>query len=205
MRLIFLSILSLVVLSLIGCQKPPPVTHALVYENAKQLKPFELTDQHGQVITNDTLAGSWSFLFLGYISCPDICPMTMAKLQHVKRALVSEYPVKVWFVSVDPNRDSNEKLKAYAQYFDPDFIAATAEHIKLFPFVRDIGLMYAMTDGSLTEYSVDHSASVALIDPTGKLRAIFKPEFIPNAVPTINTNHLIEDFKKIASLHKFDL
>lgn len=201
MRFIFLVIMSAVLISLTGCQKEPPITQALVYENAKQLKPFELTDQNGQIISNEALIGSWNFLFLGYTSCPDICPMTLAKLQQVKRSLSSEFPVKVWFVSVDPNRDNSEKLKLYTQYFDPEFIAATADHPKLFPFVRDIGLMYAMADSKLTQYSVDHSASIALIDAKGQLRAIFKPEFAPNAVPTINTDQLIDDFKKIARFY----
>jgi protein SCO1/2 len=61
--------------------------------------------------------------------------------------------------------------------------------------------MYAMADSKLTQYSVDHSASIALIDAKGQLRAIFKPEFAPNTIPTINTDQLIDDFKKIARFY----
>ncbi len=63
--------------------------------------------------------------------------------------------------------------------------------------MRDLGLMYAMADENRDNYSVDHSASIALVSPEGKLTAIFKPEFKAGSIPTINTASLIADFKKI--------
>jgi protein SCO1/2 len=193
---------------LIGCtasgcfEVQPPETKALVYTEARELKPFVLEEQNGQEITNEALKGQWNLLFLGYTHCPDICPMTLAKLNQVYKSLIKEHKLKVWFISVDPARDLVEKRKQYIEYFNPAFIGATGPHTQLFPFVRDLGLIYAITDGkSGQEYSVDHSASIALVDDQGKLRAIFKPEFIKGQPPLINTEQLITDFKLIAQYY----
>nr|WP_245763886.1 SCO family protein [Pseudoalteromonas denitrificans] len=180
----------------------PPETKALVYAQARELKPFVLEDQNAKKITNETLQGQWNLLFLGYTHCPDICPLTLAKLNQAYQELSKQYALKVWFVSVDPARDLVEKRKQYIEYFNPDFIGATGPHAELFPFVRDLGLIYAITSGQADdEYSVDHSASIALVDGKGKLRAIFKPEFIQGQPPLINTKQLISDFKLIADFY----
>jgi len=197
---------------LIGCtvsgcfEVQPPQTKALVYSEARELKPFILEDQNENKITNEALKGQWNLLFLGYTHCPDICPMTLAKLNQVYKSVAKEHKLKVWFISVDPARDLVEKRKQYIEYFNPEFIGATGPHTQLFPFVRDLGLIYAITDGKSDgeaeqAYSVDHSASIALVDNKGKLRAIFKPEFIKGQPPLINTEHLITDFKLIAQYY----
>lgn len=197
---------------LIGCtvngcfEVQPPETKALVYSEARELKPFVLEDQNGQQISNGALKGQWNLLFLGYTHCPDICPMTLAKLNQVHKQVTKEFDVKIWFISVDPARDLIEKRKKYIEYFNPEFIGATGPHTQLFPFVRDLGLIYAITDGKNDgevnqEYSVDHSASIALVDEQGKLRAIFKPEFIKGQPPLVNTEQLITDFKLIAQYY----
>jgi protein SCO1/2 len=191
-------------LGLAGCfEATPPETKALVYADARVLKPFVLQEQHGDNINNDTFSKHWNLVFLGYTHCPDICPLTLAKLNQVHQQLKDEFKVKVWFISVDPHRDVTTKRKQYIDYFNPSFIAATASHKVLFPFVRDIGLIYAITgENAEQDYSVDHSASVALVDGKGRLRAIFKPEFIKGQTPLINTQLLITDFKLIAQYYK---
>ena len=180
-----------------GCKQETIETDALVYEQPRTLKPFRLINKDNANIDNNAFAGRWNLLFLGYTSCPDICPMTLAKLKSVKSSLQTDYDINVWLISVDPARDTTEKLRQYTNYFDPEFIGATAGHKDLFPFVRDLGLMYAMADENKDNYSVDHSASIALVSPEGKLKAIFKPEFKAGSIPTINTASLIADFKKI--------
>ena len=182
---------------LIGCKEEVIETDALVYEEARKLKPFTLINKNNEKIDNNAFTGGWNLLFLGYTSCPDICPMTLSKLKSVKSSLQADYNIKVWLISVDPARDTAEKLLQYTNYFDPEFIGATAGHKDLFPFVRDLGLMYAMADENRDNYSVDHSASIALVSPQGELKAIFKPEFKVGSAPTINTASLIADFKKI--------
>ena len=184
---------------LMGCgPKAPPETHGLLYQEARAVKPFSLEDQFGKSVSGANLKGQWTLLFLGYTSCPDICPMTLAKLTQVYEKLSDTYPVNIWFVSVDPKRDVADKRRQYIDYFNPSFTAVSAEHKQLFPFVRSLGLVYAIHDDGETEnYTVDHSASVTLVDPSGAVRAIFKPEFAKGKVPIIDQSKIIEDLAKI--------
>ena len=93
-------------LLLVGCSdKTKPNVDALVYESAKPLSEFSLNDQHNSEVTNANFEGQWNLVFLGYTSCPDICPLTLAKLNAVHKTLSQQYALQIWFLSVDPNRD----------------------------------------------------------------------------------------------------
>ncbi|WP_404342053.1 SCO family protein [Pseudoalteromonas mariniglutinosa] len=174
---------------------------ALIYKSAKPLSDFTLNDQHGNVVTKQALLGQWNLVFLGYTSCPDICPLTLAKLNSVHNSLKDNYPVQIWFLAVDPKRDTVAKRKQYIDYFNPSFLAVSGEHKHLFPLVRELGLIYAIADSDQQEYAVDHSASVALVDPQGAVRAIFKPEFKQGNVPLINAKTLSKEFQLIADYY----
>lgn len=204
MKQLWLGLAIVLTLFLSACSddNAPPDVNALVYENAKPLADFSLDDQHGELVTKQQLLGQWNLVFLGYTSCPDICPLTLAKLNAVYKNLRSDYPVQIWFVSVDPKRDTPAKRKDYIDYFNPDFLAVSGEHKQLFPIVRGLGLIYAISDSSESEYAVDHSASVAMVDGNGAVRAIFKPEFKQGSVPLINSKELTQEFKKIADYYK---
>lgn len=204
MKQLWLGLAIVLTLFLSACSddNAPPDVNALVYENAKPLADFSLDDQHGELVTKQQLLGQWNLVFLGYTSCPDICPLTLAKLNAVYKNLRSDYPVQIWFVSVDPKRDTPAKRKDYIDYFNPDFLAVSGEHKQLFPMVRGLGLIYAISDSSESEYAVDHSASVAMVDGNGAVRAIFKPEFKQGSVPLINSKELTQEFKKIADYYK---
>nr|WP_245699369.1 SCO family protein [Pseudoalteromonas byunsanensis] len=185
---------------LVSCSEPVEVSeHTLHYQQAKVLSNFELYDQNSNLVTEQALMGQWTLVFLGYTHCPDICPMTLAKLTNVYEQLKSFYPIDVWFISVDPKRDDVQKRKAYIDYFNGDFKALSNDHVQLFPLVRNMGLIYAINNSDSKDYYVDHSASVALINPSGALSAIFKAQFLPNEVPLINSDLIVEDFKIVAS------
>lgn len=204
MKQLWLGLAIVLTLFLSACSddNAPPDVNALVYENAKPLADFSLDDQHGELVTKQQFLGQWNLVFLGYTSCPDICPLTLAKLNAVYKNLRSDYPVQIWFVSVDPKRDTPAKRKDYIDYFNPDFLAVSGEHKHLFPMVRGLGLIYAISDSNESEYAVDHSASVAMVDDNGAVRAIFKPEFKQGSVPLINSKELTQEFKKIADYYK---
>ncbi len=168
-----------------------------MYPQARNLQEFQLVDQHGQPTGREQLYQQWTLAFVGYTYCPDICPLTLAKLAGVQpdlAAMVKE-PLKVWFISVDPQRDSVEQLNNYVNYFQqPAVLGLTAGHDQLFPFVRQLGLMYALNSNAEGNYLVDHSASVVLINPQGQLVAMFKPEMAIGQVPVIDTEQLLADF-----------
>ncbi|NQY62682.1 MAG: SCO family protein [Alteromonadaceae bacterium] len=186
--------------------------HSLYYQQPRVIKPFELTDHQGIAFNNKQLNDKWSWVFFGYTSCPDVCPTTLQELNYVYDDLKEIAPTQVLLVTVDPNRDTKEKLASYIAYFNPEFKALRADHSVLFPFARNMGLMYAITDvknnddnessGSYsgTRYLVDHSASLVLINPEGLIAAIFKPDHEIGQLPTIDGEKLVSDFAKIVRL-----
>jgi protein SCO1/2 len=184
--------------------------HALYYQQPRTINEFELTDHQGEKFTKESLQGKWSWVFFGYTSCPDICPTTLQKFNFIYDDLKQiNNSTQVLLVSVDPNRDTQEKLASYIGYFNPEFIALRADHGVLFPFARNLGLMYAINDGKQQDgsnkdgddsYLVGHSASLVLINPAGDISAIFKPKHVLGELPTINGDDLVSDFEKIVRL-----
>ena len=184
----------------------PQPEHALYYKEVRAIKPFQLIDHHNQAFTKEQLADKWSWIFLGYTSCPDVCPTTLQELNFVYDDLKGiSANTQILLVSADPSRDTPEKLAQYIAYFNEEFIALTADHGVLFPFARNLGLMYAINepeDNSVDKdyYLVDHSASLVLVNPQGNIAAIFKPRQALGVLPTIDGEKLISDFAKIVKL-----
>ena len=189
--------------------KKAPVDFALHYQEAREVKPFELTDHLGNSFNNALLKEHWSWVFFGYTSCPDVCPTTLQEMNFIYDELKAiANNSQVLLVSVDPKRDSQEKLASYIGYFNPEFKALHGDHGRLFPFARNLGLMYAITEAgsdnhgeSPTSYLVDHSASLVLINPAGRVEAIFKPKQALGEVPVIEGDKLVSDFAKIVALY----
>lgn len=183
-------------------QKIQQPEHALVYPKARNLTEFTLVSHQGQPLTRQQLQGQWTLAFVGYTFCPDICPMTMATLtgayQDLQAMLPQGQKLRIWFISADPQRDTVSALANYVGYFEqPAITGLTAEHDKLFPFVRDLGLMYAISSTTEPDYLVDHSASIVLINPQGQVAAVFKPEMKVGEVPLVTKAMLLADFPKV--------
>lgn len=143
------------------------------------LPAFTVSGPKGS-FTNANLTGHWSFVFFGYTQCPDICPTALTLMKDVKTALavkatVSPAPTfQVVFVSVDPRRDTRALLDGYMAAFDPSFIGVNGDDAALAPLTKALGVFYRRNDGTDTRrYTVDHSATIYLIDPRGRLTAVF--------------------------------
>ena len=152
----------------------------------RALGPFALTDTEGQPLTPQALRGHWTMLAFGYASCPDVCPMTLATLREVRTRLggaLSPDAVRFVFVSVDPERDTLPALRDYVRYFDPAFRGATGPHTALQQLTSQLGVVYRRAEGdSALGYAVDHSATILLVDPLGRLAALFSGPHDPAAV-----------------------
>ncbi len=147
-------------------------------EQARALPQFELVDHRRQKLTTAELEGQWSLMFFGYTHCPDICPASLQTMNEMVQAIddsdVSS-ALQVYFVSVDPERDSPEILADYVAYFNPDFTGASAELEKLTPLTRSLGIAHALrnkTEGN-PAYDVDHSAAIVLINPRAEYAGLF--------------------------------
>lgn len=177
---------------------------ALVYQPPRELQPFTLESSLGEPVTQSHLQGQWTLLFTGYTFCPDICPTTMAGLRRILPRLTqaTELPVQVWMISVDPQRDDLQRVSSYATFFGPEFVGVRAEHAALYPFVTGLGLMYSIPSPEDTDYLVNHSAAIVLVNPNGQRHAIFNAEHVLGAVPTVNMAQLAQDFALIAARFK---
>ena len=144
----------------------------------RPLADFQLVDGDNQPFTRTRLQGRWSLLFFGYTHCPDVCPITMTELakltpllQHAKDAPARA--LQIVFISVDPARDTPALLKNFAGYFNEHFIAATGPVDQLTTLTNSLGARHRRLTEQGTDYRVEHSADVWLIDPQARLYAKF--------------------------------
>lgn len=135
-------------------------------------RDFDLTDHNGQQRHLGDFAGKVVVMFFGYTQCPDVCPTTMTEMSAIKKALGKDGErLQVLFVTVDPERDTPELLKAYMENFEPSFLALRTTPEKLVALTRDYKIYYKKVEGSTpSAYTMDHSAGSYLYDPKGKLR-----------------------------------
>ena len=137
---------------------------------------LELTNQHGERLRLSDLAGNAIMLFFGYTYCPDICPMTLARMRSVKASLPPEDAARFIgvLVSVDPARDTPERLGEYVEFFDPGFIGLTGGEEELQTIARRYGAQFEIPEGQPEDsYLVNHSTVGYLIDPAGRVRALY--------------------------------
>jgi len=153
----------------------------------RPIEKFSLLDSHGQAVTQSTLANRWSVLFFGYTTCPEVCPTTLAVLAATHKLLADlplEAQPKFIFVSVDPQRDSAENLLNYLNYFNPDFFGYTGTQQQLDSFTKSMGVPVLIQPAPNGAYTIDHSASLFVINPQLQLQAIFSPPYQATTLAT---------------------
>jgi len=137
---------------------------------------IDLTRSDGSRFRLSELRGDVVLVFFGYTSCPDVCPTTLAELRQALLELQGQDAdrVKVVFVTVDPDRDSPERVQAYVDQFNPAFIGLSGSKTDLEKVWADYGVFREIADEqSAAGYIVNHTARVSLIDPQGNLRISF--------------------------------
>ena len=147
-------------------------------EQARALPDFELIDHDNRVVDKARLSGNWSLMFFGYTHCPDICPTSLQTLGDMIMAIDDadvRNAVEVYFVSVDPDRDSADVLASYVTYFNPGFIGATADIAKIRILTSDLGITHQIRRSSDDDlnYAVDHSGAIILINPSAEFAGLF--------------------------------
>lgn len=137
--------------------------------------PFQLVDQNGQEITEMALRGGPSAVFFGFTHCPDVCPTTLFELAGYQQALKEEgRDLKVVLVTVDPERDTPEVLKDYVEALSPDITAITGEPEEIAAMLKGWGV-YARKIEEDDGYTMDHTATVFLIDGEGRFAGTISP------------------------------
>lgn len=158
--------------------EPYPVAAEIALTRADGT-PFRLSEMRGKIV----------MLFFGYTSCPDVCPTTMAELkQALEKIGAKADQVQVLYVTVDPGRDTPQRVQEYVDHFNPDFIGLSGSEAELAKVWNNYGVFREIVDGtSAAGYLVNHTARVTMIDQQGNLRVSF-----PFDTPVENIVHDLE-------------
>lgn len=166
--------------------KPVALDNIELIPEPKPLPIVLLRDAKGDAFPRENFLGTWSLVFFGFTSCPDFCPMELQKLgKLIKLGEQNDHAIKVVFVSVDPERDSAEKLAQYVAFFHPGIIGLRGDNPAVASFARFFGAAYdrsAIIDGKVImipagtampatigdQYLVNHSTRVFVVDPQGQ-------------------------------------
>ena len=184
---LFLAVM-LVTYLLVRPAAPPPELQGVLRPEFRLLHPFKLTDHNNVQFDQERLKGKWTLVFFGYTSCPDICPATLYVLNSVQGLLedeTGEVPdnMQVLFVSVDPQRDTTEKLASYITHFNKKFIGATADKTEIDKLTRQFGAGYILeAETAPDQYLVAHTSAIFLVDPFGRLIASFSQPHYPKTI-----------------------
>ena len=167
-----LMLIVLAVLATIWFGKPASFRGTSYGEPYPVAPSIELTRADGEVFRLSDQSGKIVLLFFGYTSCPDVCPTTMAEMKLVMDELGdAASSVQVVFISVDPERDTSEKMQKYAEHFNADFIGLTGSMEDLQKIWDGYGVYRAVNQtNSALGYIVDHTARLTLVDADGNLR-----------------------------------
>lgn len=175
MRRLFIPLFCLLVSA---CSQEVPVFHATDLTGASFGRQLALPDHNGQLRSLSDFQGKAVVVFFGYTACPDVCPGTLARFAEVMKSLGSDAArVQVFFVTLDPERDTADRLKTYVPWFHPNFIGlrgdieqtrATANEFRIFSARKEVG-------GAIG-YVLDHSAGAYIYDPAGRLRLYVKDD-----------------------------
>jgi protein SCO1 len=155
-----------------ACSENKPSFVSIDVTGADYAKDFALTDHNGQARSMKDFAGKVVVIFFGFTQCPDVCPTSMAELAEIKKLLGAKGDkLQGLFVTIDPQRDTPEVLKAYMANFDPTFLALYTTPEKLVGLAKDYKVYYKKVDGKTpTSYTMDHSAGSFVYDTKGALR-----------------------------------
>ena len=167
----------------------PELQTVRLFDHPRALPPFSLRQSDGTPLVPGELKGHWTLVFLGFTHCPDVCPTTLAELAQAQRAWQTQPDAtrpRVLFVSVDPDRDTPDRTGEYAHGFHRDTLAATGDEATLEAFARSLSMVFmkvpAPAGAPADQYSVDHSASIAVLDPQARMAGVILPPLQPQAI-----------------------
>ncbi|HEY4529612.1 MAG TPA: SCO family protein [Luteimonas sp.] len=167
----------------------PELRTVRLFPQPRELPPFALQQSDGTQLVPGELHGHWTLVFLGFTHCPDVCPTTLSDLSRAQReweALPEARRPRVLFVSVDPERDTPDRIGEYAAFFHGDTLAATADIPSLEAFARSLSLVFMKVpgpDGAPEDaYTIDHSAALALLDTEGRMAGVIQGPLEPEAI-----------------------
>jgi protein SCO1/2 len=199
LRVLVISLLLLVGIMLVmtGVRRPLPAPEIATYfESPLPLPEFSLVDKTGEILTRESLRGRFNLMFFGFTNCPDICPLTLSVLADAKAELGRQPQTVpgVIFVSVDPDRDTPERIGAYLERFDASFAGVTGTEDSLRPLLSALGVsVQRLQLPGQPSYSVTHNGTIYVLGPQAELIATMSGS--PTAA------EIVTDFRRVRQLH----
>lgn len=187
----------IVLLGLAGCTKPAPATFRNTDITGAEFgrSLAGLKDHRGKPGTLSDFQGKAVLVFFGYTSCPDVCPTTLARLVEVMKTLADDAGrAQVLLVTVDPERDTPDKLAAYVAAFNPSFIGLSGDMPATVAVAKEFKIFFARSKAgestshehhhaqAADSYAVDHSSGIYVFDPAGKIRLYVKGDAPVDAI-----------------------
>ena len=172
-------------------EKEPILETGKSYKKPLDIIEFELKNQGDQLYSKNDLKNQWTILFFGYTNCPDVCPTTIFKLGQIKQQISKELPnvnLQILFITLDPERDSTERLREYLGFFNASMIGLTGDINKIVELTSNLSVFFQRINKE-DGYDFNHTASIFLINPKAQLKASFSP--------ASSIDMLAEDIKKV--------
>ncbi|QOC22494.1 SCO family protein [Wenzhouxiangella sp. AB-CW3] len=160
----------------------PPEVQAVMWPEPRSLAEFQLHTQHGRPFGRDQFKGYWSFVFYGYMACPDVCPMSLHALRGMHDFLEAQGAadnLQVLFVSLDPDNDSPAEMQEYLDWYHEDFIGLHGELEQIDRLAAPMAIKYAEHVDETGYRSIDHTSSVMIVDPRGRVVGALSPPLEP--------------------------
>ena len=158
-------------------EKKPTLVSGKILTRPMEIDRFELIDQKNEVFNNKSLEGGWTVLFFGYTNCPDVCPTTIYKLAEIKNELkedLSSTSFNTVLVTLDPDRDSTDRLEEYIGYFDESMLGVTGTYENIQSFTSSLSVFYQRINKE-EGYDFNHTASIFVFNKDGSLFATMSP------------------------------
>ena len=158
-------------------EKKPSLITGKILVRPMEIDNFELIDQNNEVFNKKSLEGGWTVLFFGYTNCPDVCPTTIYKLAEIKNGIKEDLPsanFNTVLVTLDPDRDSSERLDEYIGYFDETMLGVTGTYENIQSFTSSLSGFYQRINKE-EGYDFNHTASIFVFDKDGSLFATMSP------------------------------
>ena len=158
-------------------EKKPSLITGKILVRPMEIDNFELIDQNNEAFNKKSLEGGWTVLFFGYTNCPDVCPTTIYKLAEIKNGIKEDLPsanFNTVLVTLDPDRDSAERLDEYIGYFDETMLGVTGTYENIQSFTSSLSVFYQRINKE-EGYDFNHTASIFVFDKDGSLFATMSP------------------------------
>jgi protein SCO1/2 len=185
LRILVVGLVVLVAAMFLFPRTPPAPQNATELPEPRPLADVQFVDKTGDATKLSDFKGDFTLLFFGFTNCPDVCPLTLNLLAQVRADIASRAPrftPRVLFVSVDPNRDTPERITAYLNGFDPAFAGVTASDAELEPLLAMLGVAVEKHDHGGANYNVVHNSAIYVLDQNAEWIAVSTGPHDPKVV-----------------------